>query len=195
MRKFTAVVTGLTVCLGMSWAFVPAALQAQSENPFVPAEFKVPEKLEADRLRLRMLTVDDVVKDYDAVMTSVDHLRKVFGPTSTWPADDLTLEQDLIDLGWHQKEFQTRRSFAYTVMNPSESQCLGCVYINPTRKRGYDAEVYLWVRKREFEKGLDPILFQAVKKWITKEWPFKNVAFHGREIDWKTWETLPEEKR
>ena len=87
-----------------------------------------------------MLTVDDVVKDYDAVMTSVDHLRGVFGPQSDWPAEDLTLEQDLIDLGWHQKEFQIRRSFAYTVMNLSETTCLGCVYINPARNRGYDCD-------------------------------------------------------
>ena len=142
-----------------------------------------------------MLTVDDVVKDYDAVMTSVNHLKNAFGPNSTWPEEDLTFEQDLIDLGWHQKEFQTRRSFAYTVMNPSESQCLGCVYIDPTRKRGYDAEVYLWVRESELEKGLDPVLFQAVKQWIAKEWPFKKVAFPGREVDWETWGALPEEKR
>jgi hypothetical protein len=166
---------------------------AQSARPFVPSEFKVPEKLETDRFRLRMLTVNDVVKDYDAVMTSVNHLRGVFGPKSTWPDHDLTLEQDLIDLGWHQKEFQTRRSFAYTVMNPSETICLGCVYIFPTRKRGYDAEVYLWVRKSEYEKGLDRVLFEAVRQWIGKEWLFKKVGYPGREIDWKTWESLTEQ--
>jgi hypothetical protein len=137
-----------------------------------------------------MLTVNDVVKDYDAVMTSVVHLRGVFGPQSAWPAEDLTLEQDLIDLGWHQKEFQTRRSFAYTVMNRSEKTCLGCVYIYPARKRGYDAEVYLWVRKSEYDKGLDKILFNAVKQWVGKKWPFDNVAYPGREIEWTTWEGL-----
>ena len=55
---------------------------------------------------MRMLTVNDVVKDYDAVMTGVEHLRTVW-PSGTWP-DGLTFEQDLIDLGWHQKEFQRR---------------------------------------------------------------------------------------
>ncbi len=195
MRKLTAIVVSLLVCVGALWMLLLAELEAQSEHPFVPSEFKVPEKLETEKFRLRMLTVDDVVKDYDAVMTSVDHLKNVFGADSSWPSADLTFEQDLIDLGWHQKEFQRRRSFAYTVMNPSESQCLGCVYIVPTRKRGYDAEVYLWVRKSEFEKGLDPILFDAVKEWVANEWPFKNVAFPGRDTDWKTWESLPEEPR
>jgi hypothetical protein len=169
-----------------------AELSAQSKHSFVPPNFKVPDKLETEKFQLRMLTVNDVVKDYDAVMTSVEHLQGVFGPHSTWPLPNLTLEQDLIDLGWHQKEFQMRRSFTYTVMNPSESQCLGCVYIFPTEKQGYDAEVCLWVRKSEFEKGLDPILFNAIKKWVEKVWPFKKVAYPGREIDWKAWEAIPE---
>jgi hypothetical protein len=167
-------------------------VMAQSEDPFVPSDFNVPETLERPEFRLRMLTVNDVVKDYDAVMTSVDHLRGVFGPQSTWPRPDLTLEQDLIDLGWHQKEFQRRSSFAYTVMDPTESTCLGCVYIEPTTKRGYDAEAYLWVRKSEFDSGLDQKLLLAVKEWVAEKWPFEKVAYPGREIDWEAWEALPE---
>jgi hypothetical protein len=127
-------------------------LFSQSTDPFVPLDFNIPEKLETEKFRLRMLTVNDVVKDYDAVMTSIDHLKGVFGPQSKWPTEELTFEQDLIDLGWHQKEFQRRSSFAYTVMNKEESQCL-----------------------------------DAVKKWIEKEWPFKNVAYPGREIEWTKW--------
>ena len=166
---------------------------APSKRSFVPMDFTMPEKLETDGFRLRMLTVDDVVKDYDAVMTSVEHLQGAFGSRSKWPSPDLTLEQDLIDLGWHQKEFQKRSSFAYTVMNLSESQCLGCVYITPPRKQRYDAEVYIWVRKSELAKGLDSVLFMAVKKWIEQKWPFRNVAYPGREIEWETWETIPEQ--
>jgi len=167
-------------------------LAAQSNRPFVPREFKVPDKLETDRFRLRMLTVNDIVKDYDAVMTSVEHLQGVFGPSSSWPSAGLTLEQDLIDLGWHQKEFQHRSSFAYTVMNLPESQCLGCIYIFPTTKEGYDAEVTLWVRKSEYAKGLDSVLFGAVKKWLSERWPFKNPGYPGREIKWEKWDSLPE---
>ena len=183
----------LTVLVA-AWSILsPDSVAAQSSQPFVPTEFEVPEGIETSRFVLRMLTVNDVVKDYDAVMTSVDHLRGVFGPHSKWPSADLSLEQDLIDLGWHQKEFQRRRSFAYTVMNPSESECLGCIYLVPTRKHGYDAATYLWVRKSEFDKGLDPILFQAVKKWIKETWPFKKTAYPGRDVDWKAWQEIPSE--
>jgi hypothetical protein len=166
---------------------------AQSPTPFVPPEFKVPERLETKELRLRMLTVNDVVKDYDAVMTSVEHLKKVF-PGGSWP-DGLTFEQDLIDLGWHQKEFQRRRSFAYTVVTPSESVVTGCVYIHPTRKLGYDAEIYLWARQSELASGLESRLYAAVKDWVAREWPFKKPAFPGRDIEWDTWRRIPNEKR
>ncbi len=161
--------------------------------PFVPKEFKVPEKLETREFRLRMLTVNDVVKDYDAVMTSVEHLKTVW-PGDTWP-EGLTFEQDLIDLGWHQKEFQRRTSFAYTVVTPSESKVTGCVYINPTPKRGYDAVVYLWARQSELESGLESRLLTAVKEWLAKEWPFKKAAFPGHDISWEEWRKIPDEKR
>jgi hypothetical protein len=77
-------------------------------------------------------------------------------------------------------------------MNLDESECLGCVYIMPTRKRGYDARIYLWVRKSELDKDLDSILFDAVKEWVVKKWPFNNPAYPGRDIDWDKWEATHE---
>ena len=165
---------------------------AESATSFVPSAFKVPERLETKEFTIRMLTVNDVVKDYDAVMTSVEHLKTIW-PGGTWP-EDLTLEQDLVDLGWHQKEFQMRRSFAYTVVTPSESQVIGCVYINPTRKSGYDAEIYLWARQSTLAGGLETRLYSAVKEWLAKGWPFKKVGFPGRDIKWDDWRAIPAEK-
>ena len=178
---------------GLLWLGVAAAGLAQSPTPLVPDDFKVPEKLETAEFRLRMLTVHDVVKDYEAVMTSVPHLRTIW-PGGKWP-ERLTLEQNLIDLGWHQKEFQARRSFAYTVVALDESRVVGCVYINPTRKRGHDAAVYLWARASEHASGLEERLHQAVRTWLAKDWPFKNPALPGRGIAWETWRALPDEKR
>lgn len=151
-------------------------------KPLVPPDFKVPEKLETEKFRLRMLTVNDVVKDYDAVMTSVDHLQGIFGPRSKWPSKDLTFEQDLIDLGWHQKEFQTRSSFAYTVMNPDESQCLECMYIFPSTKSGFEVEVYLWVRKSAYDQGLDQELYRAVKDWISQNGRSRKRLIRGGRL-------------
>lgn len=30
---------------------------------------------------------------------------------------------------------------------------------------------------------------------VNKEWPFKRVAYPGREIEWETWRAIPDEKR
>lgn len=186
-RKIYALLAAVIFSLGS------ATVMGQSPSPFVDQSFEVPENLETDEFRLRMLTVNDVVKDYDAVMSSVDHLSKVW-PGSGWP-DGLTLEEDLIDLGWHQKEFMRRSSFAYTMVTLDESTVVGCVYINPTRKRGYDAEVYLWVRESQLEGGLDARLYDAVKSWLDSDWNFEKPGLPGRDIDWETWNSLPDEKR
>ena len=164
-----------------------------SARPFVDENFAVPEMLETDAFRLRLLTVNDVVKDFDAVISSAEHLQAIW-PESEWP-DGLTLEQNLIDLGWHQKEFQARRSFAYTVVTLDEARVVGCVYIDPTRKRGYDAEVYLWARESAIGSPPDQKLYKAVDEWLERRWPFEKVAFPGRDIDWETWNLIPDQKR
>ena len=160
------------------------------KKKFIPTAYVIPEVLETDRFRLRMLTVKDVKLDYDAVMTSIEHLQKTkpFGPNHKWPTHDLSFEQDLIDLGWHQKEFQKKSSFAFTVMSLDETECLGCLYIYPSDNPNYDVIIIMWVRQSEIPNGLDKILFSNVKKWIQEKWPFKKVAYPGREVNWDKFE-------
>lgn len=159
-------------------------------NPqLVPADFEVPEGLETERLRLRPLTINDAVKDYDAVMTSEERLRSIYNPGGDWPLG-LTLEQNIIELGWHQTEFQLRTSFAYTAVSLDESEVLGCVYIYPTRKPGYDAEITMWVRQSRIAEGLDEHLFTTVENWIDESWPLPNPAYPGRRIGFEEWRKL-----
>jgi len=153
------------------------------DKKFVPDDFIVPKKLETERFRLRMLTVDDVEKDYDAVMSSQKELRNPLDENS-WPNKNMTLEEDLEDLRAHQDEFVKRIAFAYTVVSLDESICLGCVYIEPSSKESFDAEVYMWARSSELKNGLDELLYTTVKEWVKDRWPFKNVAYPGREISW-----------
>ena len=154
--------------------------------PIVPNDLDVPELLETERLRLRPLTVHDAVRDYDAVMTSEERLRTVFEPGGDWPSG-LTLEQNIIELGWHQTEFQLRTSFAYTVVSLDESEVLGCVYFYPTGKDQHDVEITLWVRQSRVAEGLDQHLFETVEDWVTDCWPFKNPAYPGRHIAFSDW--------
>jgi len=162
---------------------------SRSKRQFVPTEFAVPSELSTASFKLRMLSVDDVEKDFEAVTSSAERLSKVW-PDSGWPAG-LTLKQNLIDLGWHEKEFQNRTSFAYTVVAPDESEVLGCVYFYPTDKAEYDVEVFLWVRESEVANDLDQALFEAVQQWLASDWPFENPGYPGRAISWADWDALP----
>lgn len=162
---------------------------SRSKRHFVPTEFAVPSELSTANFTLRMLSIDDVEKDYEAVTSSAERLSRVW-PDSGWPAG-LTLRQNLIDLGWHEKEFQNRSSFAYTMVTPDESQVLGCVYFYPTEKVGYDTEVFLWVREGEVANDLDQALFEVVQQWLASDWPFENPAYPGRTISWEHWDALP----
>ena len=160
--------------------------------PFLPENFVVPRLLETARVRLRPLVVADVVKDYEAVMSSRTNLWRLFGAAWGWPAETLTLEDDCRQLAWHEKEFETRSSFDYVVMSLDESQVLGCVYVDPPTKQGFEAEVYFWVRDSELPTGLEGHLSDTVRQWITTSWPLARVAYPGRDIPWSDWDALPE---
>ena len=54
-------------------------------SALVPEDFIVPLRLETPEFVLRPLLIADVVKDYDAVMSSVDRLQGVSGPARTGP--------------------------------------------------------------------------------------------------------------
>jgi hypothetical protein len=95
------------------------------------------------------------------------------------PWSDTSLEENLVDLGWHQKEFDLRRSFAYTVVAPDESKVLGCVYLYPSDDA--DVEVHMWVRAEAYAEGLDPVLEDAVCSWIETTWPFRTAVWPDRE--------------
>lgn len=162
---------------------------SRSKIEFVPPEFVVPLELSTDQFKLRMLSIDDVEKDFEAVTSSAARVSQVW-PDSGWP-EGLTLRQNLIDLGWHEKEFQNRGSFTYTVVAQDESSVQGCVYVYPTQKSGYDAEVFMWVRESERAEDLDTQLFQDVQGWLAADWPFGNVAYPGRTINWADWNLKP----
>jgi RimJ/RimL family protein N-acetyltransferase len=149
-----------------------------STNRFVPDNFEIPVSLETDRFRLRMLSVDDVRKDHEAIIESRELLHTMFG--GPWPRPGFTIEENLADLEKHQQEFLSRKAFAYTVVSLDETRVLGCVYIDPPETTDTDAVVVMWVRQTEYDKGLDEILFNIVRDWISSDWPFKKVDYPGR---------------
>ena len=136
---------------------------------FYPENKPVPEKLTKAEFIIRPLRATDVELDYQAVVASREKLLKRTG--GSWPRVGFTIEENLTDLERHQKEFLSRKAFAYTVVSLDETRVLGCVYIDPPKKTESDAVVVMWVRQTECDKGLDEILFNEVRNWISSSGP------------------------
>ena len=179
MRKYYFILLALLIVMVSCRPAQEPPNLGDVRSSFVPDSFEVPATLETDRFRLRMLSVDEVEKDYEAVMESRELLHAQFG--GSWPREGFTLQENLADLERHQREFEQREAFAYTVVGLDESRVLGCVYINPSEDGDTDARVYMWVRQSEFDKGLDPILFETVKKWLDETWPFERIKYPRRD--------------
>jgi hypothetical protein len=92
----------------------------------------------------------------------------------------MTLEENLGDLTRHAEDFAARRGFTYTVLAPDQDRAtvIGCVYIYPSERAGYDARVLSWVRAADAR--LDPVLYRAVTDWLDEAWPFERVDYATR---------------
>ena len=145
-------------------------------RPLVPKSFNVPKIYSSEEFILKPLTVSNVIKDYDAVMSSVEHLTGLMDTDDKWPVG-LTIEENLIDLGWHQREFTLRHSFAYSVMSPKNDECLGCCYIYPSDKLNFEAQAFYWIRQSRLADGLQERLGKIFEEWLHSVWPFNKIDF------------------
>jgi hypothetical protein len=168
---------------------LPAATAASSPS-FVPASFEPPRFVHAGDFVLKPLAPELTKIDYEAYMSSIEHLRTTFSRGSNWPREDLTLEDARVDMETEKQRFDARTSFAYAVLSRDEKIELGCVYVYPSGRAGFDASIRLWVTQQQFDLGFDNELFAWTKVWIADDWPFLNPAFPGRDISWSDWDNL-----
>lgn len=158
-------------------------------NKFVPEGFKAPFQVEMPFFTLRKLTVDEVVKDYAAVMSSRESLRRIFYESDTWPSDDMTLEENYNDLLVHQEEFDNNEGFAYTIVTPDDSRCIGCFYLFPFAFDAFDSKVYYWFVDDVAETLTSP--FQAfIEKWIPETFGHEKIIYPGRSISHRDYEQM-----
>ena len=163
---------------------------------FYPDDAPVPEGLQADDFALRPLRATDCDLDYDAVMSSADLLlTKSLG---RWPRPGFTWDENLADLQRHEADHLARGAFTFTVVNPDETECLGCVYLNPLRStlEGYGASeeelatvgddetgIHFWARQSRLADDLDARLFAALREWLAREWAFRRALFRANEAE------------
>jgi len=152
--------------------------------------FVAPPGFRADDYLIRPLHVTDNQLDYDAVMESKEFLR--IWEQSSWPEDDFTAEANLQDMQKMVQRHADRHSFGYTVMNLTETECYGCIYIAPTdvswlansqvtpladaEWSDFDTSVSFWVRQSQLANGLDRRVLDSVHVWMSNDWPIRRHA-------------------
>ena len=161
-------------------------------TPFVPESFTVPERVETEGFVLVPLGPAVLEVDFEAYMSSIDHLQRTFTHSKDWPRAELTAEDAVADMAQEAALFESRRAFAYAVLTPDGTRERGCIYLRPSLKPGYDAVVRLWVTEGEFKAGFDGALERWTRRWVEDQWPFKTVAWPDRGIPWAQWQALPD---
>jgi hypothetical protein len=155
----------------------------------------VPTGLRTDEFVVRPITADDAERDYAALMETREHLR--LWEQSTWPADDFTVEANREDLVGLERRHAEHRAFTYTVVDPDDTEALGCVYVFPTSATfltkatvtpldgdtwaDVEAVVYFWARLSRMEQGMDGRLLAALRAWFRDEWKADPTVFVTNE--------------
>jgi RimJ/RimL family protein N-acetyltransferase len=155
----------------------------------------VPDELRTEQFTLRPITADDAERDYAALMETRELLR--LWEQSTWPADDFTVEANREDLVGLETRHGEGRAFTYTVVDPADTEALGCVYVfpitanfltkatvTPTGDRHWsdvDAVVYFWMRTSAMRDGLEASLLDALRAWFREVWKTERTVFVTHE--------------
>jgi len=185
--------TRITAALAFALALLaapPATAAPEPAPSFIPADFSPPTLVEGPGFKLVPLGPALATIDFDAYMSSIEHLQQTFTRSTAWPHAGITAAEAMQDMQTEQARFAGRKSFAYAVLTPDGRRERGCVYVYPSPVKGYDAVVRLWVTKAEYDAGFDAELYQWVQGWLKKDWPFRTVAYPGRSPDWARWDAL-----
>ncbi len=147
---------------------------------FVPAEFEPPRSLVTDDFRLEPLGPQHNASDLAAWTSSIEHIRDTAGyPDGSWPPlEGMSPDDNLADLTRHAADFEARRGFTFTVLDPRSGDVIGCVYLYPSRAPEHDVQVQSWVTMGRAE--LDGPLADAVAAWLEAAWPWERPDRHGR---------------
>jgi len=164
--------------------------------PFDKSTRPVPSTLATGEFVLRPITAADADRDYAAVMETREYLR--LWEQTGWPEEGFTVEENRDDLVDLEQRHADGRAFTYTVLDPADTECLGCVYVFHTdasflakstvtpvggdRWEEVDLVVYFWVRLSRMGVGTDEPLLAALRAWFADEWMSKRTVFVTSEL-------------
>lgn len=130
------------------------------------ADTDLPRSFEIGAYRLTPLSMAQTEEDFAVVTDSAPVLTEIFGD---WPAG-LTLEDNRVDLAWHDREFTARRSFSWIIRDEGDAY-LGCFYVFPELgRRGY-ADAVIWLRRMDTRTEIATDLFPRLTDWAQNALP------------------------
>jgi virginiamycin B lyase len=184
---YSVCVTGSAKCSTALVAASPTTSNAYAtaKVKFVPDDFMVPPPPAIGDYTWNILEPEILKVDFGALMHTVGRTAP---PT-------ITTDEDYGELKRHRWEFQHATSFAYGILSPDGTEEVACVYVNPSKKQGYDATVRFLMTERGVNENLQPLLEAKVREWIKTSWPFTKVAFPGLDVDMSKWNALPDAGR
>lgn len=156
----------------------------------IDAEAQVPDELKHERFVATPLTTDVAALDYASYMASPDVIT--VHSDGRWPVAGFTLADDLELVAAHQSEHERHRAFAFVLLDPTRTEALGCLYLNPLRdyllRAAAEAEfletipsasamVTFWLRQDQQTTDLAEHLVSAVNHWLSHEWPLSMHLF------------------
>ena len=149
-------------------------------HEFVPVGFDPPTSLTTDQFHLEPLGPQHNQADHAAWMSSIEHIRSTPGYSDgSWPpVSGMTLEENIADLRRHADDFTRGAGFTFTVLEPSDGDVIGCVYLYPSASQEWEVRVHSWVRADR--SGLDVPLADCVARWLATDWPWERIDRCGR---------------
>jgi hypothetical protein len=165
--------------------------QREVESPWVEA-FVAPVSVTTSHMQLVPLTPQLNVLDFQAAQSSIDHLQTTL-QWGSWPSPNATEADNEGDLANHWKEFEGQEAYAYSVLAPGGTPCLGCVYLNPDQNDPRGMRMTYWVIESQLEHELDVHVVDTVLDMIADTWPIDVVTIQLPEQNTRGIEIL--EKR
>ena len=150
----------------------------------------VPPRLDHHRFVATQLTADVAALDYAAYMSSPEVVR--IHSDGRWPVEGFTFSDDLELVAKHQSDHESHRAFTFVLLDPSQTEALGCLYLNPLREYLQRVEatpqlidatpaaaamVTFWLRQDQQDTGLAEAVVDAVSSWLEEDWPLDTYLF------------------
>src|SRR5215470_2056851 len=153
----------------------------------LPASSTAPRLLSYEDIVATAITRDDLRDDVAGINASIALIECTRG--GGWPTEPVTEEFNYVDLVWHEQEFREGKSFTY-VVRTSEGAYLGCCYLYSLGRRTplseellrYDVDVSWWVTPTAYAQGYYVKVYQALRHWLAKAFPFWEAYYSNAEI-------------